>query len=226
VRPGRGRADVRSMVDASFGKPPKRARPDHRLDRFHCRASSVFVALQDALNTVWDAQPPAARRNVFVMVRDRVMSLAMLLVVGFLLMMTFLLNVVIAFASANLTSYLPFANAGAAFAAINWLVSVAVVAVLFGLMFRFLPDVDIRWSDVRIGALCTSLLFVIAKRSSASTSARRASRRPTAQPVRCWRCWSGSITRHRSSCSVPNLPKSTHAAACRKGKYTAPMQAA
>jgi membrane protein len=204
---------VRSMVDASFGKPRQSVLAQIiGWIVFIVGASSVFVALQDALNTVWDAQPPAARRNVFVMVRDRVMSLAMLLVVGFLLMMTFLLNVVIAFASANLTSYLPFANAGAAFAAINWLVSVAVVAVLFGLMFRFLPDVDIRWSDVRIGALCTS--------------ARRASRRPTAQPVRCWRCWSGSITRHRSSCSVPNLPKSTHAAACRKGKYTAPMQAA
>jgi membrane protein len=153
---------VRSMVDASFGKPRQSVLAQIiGWIVFIVGASSVFVALQDALNTVWDAQPPAARRNVFVMVRDRVMSLAMLLVVGFLLMMTFLLNVVIAFASANLTSYLPFANAGAAFAAINWLVSVAVVAVLFGLMFRFLPDVDIRWSDVRIGALCTSLLFVI-----------------------------------------------------------------
>jgi membrane protein len=124
-------------------------------------ASSVFVALQDALNTVWDAQPPPAHRNVLVMVRDRMTSVAMLLVIGFLLMMTFLLNIAIAYASTNFTSILPFANAGLTFAVVNWVVSVAVIALLFGLMFRILPDVEIRWSDVRIGAVCTALLFVI-----------------------------------------------------------------
>lgn len=153
---------VRGMVEASFGRPRQSIVAQIvAWIAFVIGASSVFVALQDALNTVWDAQPPPAHRNVFVMIRDRVMSLAMLLAVGFLLAMTFLLNVAIAFASSNLTSYLPFAHAGAAFAAVNWLISVGVIAVLFGLMFRILPDVDIRWSDVRIGALCTALLFVI-----------------------------------------------------------------
>jgi membrane protein len=153
---------VRGMVDASFGKPRQ-----SMLAQiigwivFVIGASSVFVALQDALNTVWGAPPPPAQRNLFAMVRDRAMSLAMLLVIGFLLMMTFLLNVVIAFVSANLTAYLPFDGAGIVFAAVNWVVSVAVIAVLFGLMFRILPDVEIRWSDVRIGAVFTALLFVI-----------------------------------------------------------------
>lgn len=153
---------VRGMVDASFGKPRQSVVAQIvGWIVFVIGASSVFVALQDALNTVWGAQAPPEHRNVFVMVRDRAMSLAMLLVVGFLLMMTFLLNVAIAFASSNLAGFLPFAQAGAAFAAINWFFSVAVIAVLFGLMFRILPDVDIRWNDVRIGAVYTALLFVI-----------------------------------------------------------------
>jgi membrane protein len=152
---------VRGMVDASFGKPRQNVLAQITgWIVFIIGASSVFVALQDALNTVWDAQPPAAHGNVFVMLRDRAMSLAMVLVVGFLLMMTFLLNVAIAFASAYLTSSLPFPGAGAVFAAVNWLVSLAVIAIIFGLMFRILPDVDIPWGDVRIGALCTAVLFV------------------------------------------------------------------
>jgi membrane protein len=153
---------VRGMVDASFGKPRQSILAQViGWIVFVIGASSVFVALQDALNTVWDAQPPPAHRNVLVMVRDRMTSVAMLLVIGFLLMMTFLLNIAIAYASTNFTSILPFANAGLTFAVVNWVVSVAVIALLFGLMFRILPDVEIRWSDVRIGAVCTALLFVI-----------------------------------------------------------------
>jgi len=153
---------VRGMVDASFGKPRQSVLAQViGWVVFVIGASSVFAALQDALNTVWGTQPPPARGNVIVMLRDRVMSLAMLLVIGFLLMMTFLLNVIIAFASSHLTALLPFTGAGFAFAVINWIVSLAVIAVLFGLMFRILPDVAIEWRDVRIGASCTALLFVI-----------------------------------------------------------------
>jgi membrane protein len=153
---------VRGMVDASFGKPGMSILAQIvGWIVFIIGASSVFVALQDALNAVWDAQPPPAHRNVFIMLRDRTMSLAMLLVIGFLLMMTFLLNILIAFASSHLANFLPFAGAALTFAVVNWVVSVAVIALLFGLMFRILPDVEIRWRDVRVGALFTALLFVI-----------------------------------------------------------------
>jgi membrane protein len=153
---------VRGMVDASFGKPRQSVLAQIvGWIAFVIGASSVFVALQDALDTVWDAQPAAAHRNVWVMVRDRAMSVAMLLVIGFLLMVTFLFNVIIAFASSHLTNLLPFAGAGFAFAVVNWVISIAVIAVLFGLMFRILPHVEIRWRDVRVGAFCTALLFVI-----------------------------------------------------------------
>jgi membrane protein len=152
---------VRGMVDAGFGKPHQRVIAQVLgWITFIVGASSVFMALQDALNTVWDAKPPE-HQNVLVMVRDRVMSLGMLLVIGFLLLMTLLLNVVIAYVSSNFTRVLPFANAGIIFAVVNWLVSIIVIALLFGLIFKFLPDVDVRWKDVEIGALYTALMFVL-----------------------------------------------------------------
>jgi membrane protein len=152
---------VRAMVDASFGRPRETLLAQLvGWIAFAIGASSVFMALQDALNTVWGAQPPPAHRNLLAMLRDRVASLAMLLVIGFLLMMSFLLNVTIAFATTSLMRWLPFAGAAPAIAIVNWIVSVAVIAVLFALMFRVLPDVEIRWSDVGIGAFFTALLFV------------------------------------------------------------------
>jgi membrane protein len=153
---------VRGMVDASFGKPREGAIAQAvGWILFIAGASSLFVALQDALNTVWDAPPPPADKNILIAVRDRAVSVAMLLVIGFLLMMTFVLNVAIAYVSSHLTVLLPAANAGGAFAVVNWVASVVVIAFLFALMFRILPDVEIAWADVGVGAVCTALLFVI-----------------------------------------------------------------
>jgi membrane protein len=152
---------VRGMVDASFGKP--RASVIAQIIgwvSFVIGASSVFVALQDALNTVWNTKAPV-HQNVLVMLRDRAVTIGMLLVIGFLMVMTSLLNVAISFISANVTRILPFPNAGLAFAAVNWLISIVVIAVLFGLIFKVLPDADIRWKDVGVGAVATAVMFVL-----------------------------------------------------------------
>lgn len=152
---------VRGMVDASFGKPRESviAQIIGWLT-FVLGASGVFVSLQDALNTVWNARPPESHQNFLVLVRDRAATLSMLLVIGFLMVVTSLSNVAIAYVTEHFTALLPFEHAGFAIAAINWLVSLIVVAVLFGLIFKVLPDVAIRWSDVRVGAVATALLFV------------------------------------------------------------------
>jgi membrane protein len=152
---------VRGMVDASFGKPRQNVIAQViGWITFIVGASSVFIALQDALNTVWHAKPPK-HQNVLVIVRDRLVSLGMLLVIGFLLLMTFLVNVVIAYVSSSFARVLPFANAGIIFAFVNWIVSILVITLLFGLIFKLLPDVDVRWKDAEIGAFFTALLFVL-----------------------------------------------------------------
>jgi membrane protein len=152
---------VRGMVDASFGTSRQGVLAQVLgWIAFVIGASSAFAALQDALNTVWNAQPPA-HANVFAIVRDRAVSLGMLLAVGFLLMVSSLLDVVIAYASSSLTTVLPPAMAGPVFAIVTWAVSVGVIALLFGLIFRVLPDVEIRWKDVELGAFATALMFVL-----------------------------------------------------------------
>jgi membrane protein len=153
---------VRGMVDASFGKPRENVLAQViGWVTFVVGASGLFVALQDSLNTVWDAKAPDSHHNTLVMVRDRAATLSMLVVIGFLMAMSSLLNVIISLVSAHFVNALPFASAGIVFAAVNWIVSVIVIAVLFGLIFKVLPDVDIAWRDVRIGAVATALLFVI-----------------------------------------------------------------
>ena len=153
---------VRGMVDASFGKPRESIIAQIiGWVTFVLGASGVFVSLQDALNTVWNTRPPESHQNVLVLVRDRAATLSMLLVIGFLMIVTSLSNVAIAYVTEHFSALLPFENAGFAFATLNWLISLIVVAVLFGLIFKVLPDAHVRWSDVRVGAVATALLFVI-----------------------------------------------------------------
>ena len=151
---------VRDMVAASFSKPHQGiiAQIIGWLT-FIIGASGVFAALQDSLNTVWHVEPK--KQSIWLTIRQRVASLGMILVIGFLLLVTFVLSAGIAFVSTYLTHLLPFPGAGLLFTIINYVFSLAVVTALFALIYKILPDATISWSDVWIGAGITSLLFVI-----------------------------------------------------------------
>jgi membrane protein len=122
-------------------------------------AAGLFAALQDALNTVWHADPP--KRTLWGQVRDRIASIGMLLAIGFLLLVTTAINAGITFVSTSVTHLLPFAGAGVLFAAVNIVVEIALVTLLFALMFKYLPDTHVAWHDVWTGSVATSVLFVI-----------------------------------------------------------------
>jgi membrane protein len=123
-------------------------------------ATTAFVELQDALNTVWGVQPKPGR-GIMGLLRDRLLSFAMLLVIGFLLLVSLGMSAAISAISGFLGSRLP----GLSFLVqtINVVVSLAVVTVLFGLIFKVLPDVKLAWKDVWIGAFATGVLFTIGK---------------------------------------------------------------
>lgn len=123
-------------------------------------ATGVFSQLQDALNTIWEVQPKPGLA-VKKMVRDRVTSFAMILGIGFLL----LVSLVVSSALAALVSYFHNFLPGVDFAwrLVNFILSFGVTTLLFGLIFKVLPDVEITWSDVSIGAIITSLLFSIGR---------------------------------------------------------------
>src|SRR4030095_10355510 len=123
-------------------------------------ASGVFGALQEGLNTVWEVAPKPGRVMIGIL-RDRFLSLTMVLGIGFLLLISLVVSALLSAFGTYLNGVLPLP--WFLLNVINAIVSFAVVAVLFALIYKVLPDAEIGWSDVFIGATITSLLFTIGK---------------------------------------------------------------
>jgi membrane protein len=121
-------------------------------------ASGVFVQLQDSLNRIWQVPEKERPSGVWGFIRTRLLSFAMVLGIGFLL----LVSLIISTALSAMSRYL--APEQTAFAQVlNQLISFGFITVLFAAIFKFLPDRPVAWNDVWIGAAFTSLLFVIGK---------------------------------------------------------------
>ena len=117
-------------------------------------ASSVFVELRDAMNTIWHVSLPPYRNNaatVIGLIRVRFYSFATVLGTGFLLLVSLLLN---AWIAAMRISVPPAATS---------IILYLLVAALFAALYRIVPDVELKWSDVALGAMITSLLFMVGK---------------------------------------------------------------
>lgn len=124
---------------------------------FFVATIGLFTALQDALNTVWDVAP--RRQALRDLIRNRAVAFGLVLCIAILLMASLALNsglTVAAHAMAHVSPAFPIL-----IKALDFLVSVGVITGLLGLMFKFLPDCDVAWSDVWVGAAVTGLLFVI-----------------------------------------------------------------
>ena len=123
-------------------------------------ASGVFGQLQDALNTIWGvrAKPGA---GIWGFLRSRFLSFAMVGGVCFLLLVSLTLESVLRGFSHYIQGVLP---GGIVIAiAVYWIFDLAVVILLFAIIFKFLPDAKIRWRDVWIGAAITAIFFAIGK---------------------------------------------------------------
>ncbi|MBD1864730.1 MULTISPECIES: YihY/virulence factor BrkB family protein [Trichocoleus] len=122
-------------------------------------ASGVFAQLQDALNTIWEIPP--SKEGVKGMVKARATSFAMVLVIGFLL----LVSLVASAALAGIGNFFGHLIPGLAilWQLVNFVISFGVITLLFGLIYRVLPDVRVPWGDVWHGAIVTSLLFTVGK---------------------------------------------------------------
>lgn len=122
-------------------------------------ASSVFGELQDSLNEIWEVS--TRRHPVFVLLKERVISFAMVIVMSLLLLISFLLFTVIAVAGDYLHGFSP--GLDRAWELGNSGISLLVIAMLFALIFRLVPDARITWNDVWPGALIAAVLFVLGK---------------------------------------------------------------
>ncbi len=123
-------------------------------------ASGVFAELRDSLNRIWEVKTKPAS-GLWGMLRDRLLSFGMVLAIGFLLLVSLILSAAIAAAGKFVAGMLPIPEA--VLHVVNLVFSFVVIAALFGMIYRFLPDDRIEWSDVAIGSAATSLLFTLGK---------------------------------------------------------------
>ena len=120
-------------------------------------ATAVFAQLQKALNRIWGVKGPDEIRikaELWDWLKKRVLSLGLIFGIGFLLLVSLAVSALLAF-------WLP--DESHIWPATNYFVSLAVYVVLFGALFRILPDTDIAWKDVWAGSLLTALLFSFGK---------------------------------------------------------------
>jgi membrane protein len=123
-------------------------------------AMGVFGQLQDSLNTIWGVMPGSGR-SIWAVARDRLLNFAMVLGIGFVLVVSLVVSAAISALSGVVSRFVP----GVPFIwqAVNQVVSFGVVTLLFALMYKVLPDAEISWKDVWVGAAVTGLLFTIGK---------------------------------------------------------------
>jgi membrane protein len=123
-------------------------------------ATTVFAQLQSALNRVWHVEAvPANALTGFV--RARLMSFAMVLGIGFLLLVSLVASATLVALHAYLARLIP--GFGMVWNAADLIGSYALVALLIALLFKFVPDVRIDWTSTWLGALATACLFTVGK---------------------------------------------------------------
>jgi membrane protein len=120
----------------------------------------VFGELQDGLNTIWGVTPKPGRR-IRDILKERFWSFAMVVGIGFVLLVSLVLSAWLAAVGTYVGSLLPAPAAG--LEALNFVISFVVITGSFALIFKLLPDVRIAWRDVWLGAAVTSLFFTVGK---------------------------------------------------------------
>ena len=125
-------------------------------------ATGAFMQLQGALNRVWDVEPDPEQGGIRNFILKRAMSLGMILAIAFLLLVSLAISAALSAFGDALGARLPGVSS-TILLAVNFVVSLAVVTSLFATMFKVLPDVEVAWRDVWVGAIVTSVLFVIGK---------------------------------------------------------------
>jgi membrane protein len=154
-----GTADaVRSLVTASFAKPRQSIIAQIiGWVVFALGATGLFSALQDSLNAIWHVE--ATKGGIKQMLRDRIASFGMILLVGVILLVTLGADAATAIVAAHF-AHVPILGSPTLLAIVDQVVSLGLLTVAFALIYKILPDVNIAWRDVWSGAAVTSVLFV------------------------------------------------------------------
>lgn len=120
-------------------------------------ATTVFAQMQQSLNQIWDVAPRPKRNNLWVFIKSRLLSLTIILSIGFIMLVSLLLSVALRSIMAFAEEWLPVP--GWAMVGMELVLSLLVITLLFAAMFKILPDVKLSWRDVLLGAFITAILF-------------------------------------------------------------------
>ncbi|WP_240219930.1 YihY/virulence factor BrkB family protein [Rheinheimera hassiensis] len=120
-------------------------------------ATTVFAQMQQSLNQIWDVAPRPKRNNLWVFIKSRLLSLTIILSIGFIMLVSLLLSVALRSIMAFAEGWLPVP--AWAMVGMELVLSLLVITLLFAAMFKILPDVRLSWRDVLLGAFITAILF-------------------------------------------------------------------
>lgn len=123
-------------------------------------ASGVFIQLQSALNSIWDVAPMRKGNALWIFLRHRLVSIAMVVGLGFLMLVSLVVSAALNAVNQRYAAHVPWPLA---WEGLNALGSLCVITLMIAMIYRFLPDVRIPWRDVWLGALVTAVLFTVGK---------------------------------------------------------------
>ncbi|WP_338791409.1 YihY/virulence factor BrkB family protein [Bernardetia sp. Wsw4-3y2] len=125
-------------------------------------ATGVFVQLQKSFNNIWEVEPDTSGSGIMKLVTDRATSFGLIMVIAFLLLISLIVSTLISTLSDWMMNYLPDFMIYA-MSAIEIVISLIIIGILFAFMFKTLPDREIQWKTVGIGGIVTAVLFTLGK---------------------------------------------------------------
>ena len=125
-------------------------------------ASSIFIEIQDSLNIIWRVKAKP-KRGWVQLLKNRFVSFSLIISLGFLLLATLLVSLLMDALQGQIQRWIPAITGvtGLLVKGVNIGITLIVITTLFSIIFKFLPDVKIKWKDVRSGAFFTALLFML-----------------------------------------------------------------
>ncbi len=124
-------------------------------------ATTIFVDIQDSINSIWRVKAKP-KRGWVKLIKDRLLSSSIIVGLGFLMIVTLVVNGALSALGDMLRSYFPDVTV-VLMQILNLGISFLVMTILFGVIFKVLPDAEIRWKDVRVGAFFTACLFMLGR---------------------------------------------------------------
>ena len=124
-------------------------------------ATSVFAEIQDSINFIWGLKPKP-KKGWLKMIMNRLLSFSIIVSLGFILLVSLVLNGLIEALMDRLQARFPNVTVVVLYV-VNLLLTLAVITTLFAVIFKVLPDALIRWKDVMVGSMVTAILFMIGK---------------------------------------------------------------